>query len=157
MKAALQLLFTLVPWGSVMDDLYAINAAKTEFRDAHNRGEVERFVTILDPAIVVFSDGCQCAFGAGVAETLGAQYRELAAENRVHLDPIIIEIRIEGSVAYDYGWHVWTLTPISGGDPITRRERYVDIWRKNPAGEWKLWMYMNNEDVPMQMPQTVAA
>jgi hypothetical protein len=28
----------------------------------------------------------------------------------------------------------------------------VDIWRKNAAGEWKLWIFMNNEDVPMQMP-----
>lgn len=140
-----------------MDDLYAINAAKTEFRDAYNTGEVERFVAILDPAIVAFSDGREWAFGAGAAETLGAQYRELAARYRVRLDPIVIEIRIEGRVAYDYGWHVWTLTPISGGDPITKRERYVDIWRKNAAGEWRLWMYMTNEDVPMQMPQTAAA
>ena len=71
----------------------------------------------------------------------------------MHLDPIVIEIRTEGSVACDYGWHVWTLTPHASGDPIIRRERYVDIWRKNAAGEWKLWIFMNNEDVPMQMPE----
>jgi ABC-type glycerol-3-phosphate transport system substrate-binding protein len=28
---------------------------------------------------------------------------------------------------------------------------------KNAAGEWKLWMFMTNEDVPMQMPEAAAA
>lgn len=135
-----------------MDDLYAINTAKTEFRDAFNTGEIQGLVGVLDPDIVAFSAGFPCAFGAGVAETLGAQYRELAAQYRIQLDPIVIEIRIDGNVGYDYGWHVWTLTPVSGGEAITRRERYVDIWRRNAAGKWKLWMFMNNEDVPMQMP-----
>jgi ketosteroid isomerase-like protein len=140
-----------------MDDLYAINVAKTEFREAFNTGETEGLVAVLDPDVVAFSEGHPCAFGPGVAETLNAQYRDWASKYRVRLDPIVIEIRMEGSVAYDYGWHVWTLTPISGGDPIIIRERYVDIWRKNAAGEWKLWMFMNNEDVPMQMPEAAAA
>lgn len=140
-----------------MDDLYAINAAKTEFRDAYNTGEMERLVAVLDPDIVAFSEGLPCAFGPGVADALATQYRDSAETHRVRLDPIIIEIRIEGNVAYDYGWHVWTLTPIAGGEGVTRRERYVDIWRKNAAGEWKLWMFMNNQDVPMQMPEAAAA
>src|SRR5512146_148576 len=131
-----------------MDDLYAINIAKTEFRQAFTTGELEGLIAVLDPDVVAFSAGRPCAFGPGVAEIIGAQYRELAAQHRVHLDPIIIQIRTEGSVAYDYGWHVWTLTPVSGGEAITRRERYVDIWRRNAAGKWKLWMFMNNEDVP---------
>jgi ketosteroid isomerase-like protein len=135
-----------------VDDLYAINIAKTEFRDAFNTGDMPGLVSVLAPDVVAFSARRPCAFGAGVAETLAAQYRELAEHYRMHLDPIVIEIRIEGSVACDYGWHVWTLTPHASGDPIIRRERYVDIWRKNAAGEWKLWIFMNNEDVPMQMP-----
>jgi ketosteroid isomerase-like protein len=140
-----------------MNDLYAINIAKTEFREAFNTGEIEGLIAVLDPDVVAFSAGRPCAFGSGVAESLSAQYRELSAQHRVHLDPIIIEIRIEGSVAYDYGWHVWTLRPMSGEHSVTVRERYVDIWRKNAAGEWKLWMYMDNEDVPMQMREAAAA
>jgi ketosteroid isomerase-like protein len=60
---------------------------------------------------------------------------------------IVIEIRLQGDVAYDYGWHDLTLTPKDGGGPIHRRDRYVDIWRKNKDGKWKLWMYMDNQDI----------
>ncbi len=40
-----------------MDDLYAINAAKSEFRDCFNLADVERLLAIVDPDLVNFSDG----------------------------------------------------------------------------------------------------
>jgi len=60
---------------------------------------------------------------------------------------IVIEIRLQGDVAYDYGWHELTLTPKDGGQPTHRRDRYVDIWWRNKEGKWKLRMYMDNQDV----------
>jgi hypothetical protein len=36
---------------------------------------------------------------------------------------------------------------MDSGQPIHRRDRYVDIWRRNKEGAWKLWMYMDNQDV----------
>ena len=59
----------------------------------------------------------------------------------------VIEIRLQGDVAYDYGWHDLTLTPKDGGQPTRRRDRYVDVWRRNKEGKWKLWMYIDNQDV----------
>jgi ketosteroid isomerase-like protein len=69
----------------------------------------------------------------------------------VQLVPIIIEIRIQDSVAWDYGWHTWRKTPRDGGSPVTVKDRYVNLWRKNEGGEWQLWMYMSN-GLPSQMP-----
>ena len=60
---------------------------------------------------------------------------------------IVGEIRILGDVAYDYGWHDLMLTPKEGGPAVRRKDRYVDIWRKNKNGSWKLWLYMDNQDV----------
>jgi ketosteroid isomerase-like protein len=139
-----------------MDDLYAINAAKTEFREAFNTGDPDRFIAILDPAFVYMADGLGLAIGPGAADAIRAQFRELLARYAVQVVPIVIEIRIQDSVAYDYGWHVWKKTPRQGGPPVTNKDRYVDIWRKNDKGEWKLWMYMNNADIPMQMPAAAA-
>ena len=34
---------------------------------------------------------------------------------------IVIEIRLRGDVAYDYGWHDSTLTAKDGGEPIRRK------------------------------------
>jgi ketosteroid isomerase-like protein len=135
-----------------MNDLYAINSAKTEFREAFNSGNPERLIALLDPAFVYMPDGVPTANGTGAADAILAQFREFSTCYDVRLVPIIIEIRIQDSVAHDYGWHLWKKTPRDGGPQVTSKDRYVDIWRKNEKGEWKLWMYMNNTDVPMQLP-----
>ena len=44
------------------------------------------------------------------------------------------------------------LTIQDGSPQVIVKEGYVDIWRKNEKGEWKLWMYMSNSDVPRQLP-----
>jgi len=46
-----------------MDDLYAINAAKTEFREGFNLADASRILAIPDPDLVNFSDGQPGEFG----------------------------------------------------------------------------------------------
>ena len=130
-----------------MDDLFAINAAKTEFRECFNLGDVSRVVAIADPDVVSFSDGQPSEFGASGLEALKTRLNNLFERFTAKLSVIVIEIRLQGDVAYDYGWHDLTLTPKDGGEPIRRRHRYVDIWRRNKEGNWKLWMYIDNQDI----------
>jgi ketosteroid isomerase-like protein len=139
-----------------MDDLYAINFAKTEFREAFNTGDPERLIALLDPAFVYIPDAVSFATGSDAADAVRADFRKLTARYGVHLQPIIVEIRIQDSVAFEYGWHMWEKTPRDGGPSpkINAKNSYVDIWRKNEKGEWKLWLYMNNADIPTQMPTT---
>jgi ketosteroid isomerase-like protein len=135
-----------------MDDLYAIDSAKTEFREAFNTGDPERLIALLDPTFVYMPDGVSLAIGTDAADAIRERFRELTARDNVQLHPIIIEIRIQDNVAYGYGWHIWKKTSRDGSSQVTVKNRYVDIWRKNEKGEWKLWLYMNNADVPMQIP-----
>jgi ketosteroid isomerase-like protein len=140
-----------------MDDFFAINAAKTEFRECFNLGDASRVLAIADPDLVSFSDGQPSEFGASGLEALKTRLTNLFERFTAKLSVIVIEIRFQGDVAYDYGWHDLTLTPKDGGESIRRRYRYVDIWRRNKKGNWKLWMYMDNQDVadpfrPDQIP-----
>jgi ketosteroid isomerase-like protein len=130
-----------------MDDLYAINVAKSEFRDCFNLSDVSRLLAIADPDLVNFSDGQPCEFGMSGLDALKTRLENLFERFTAKLVVIVIEIRLQGDVAHDYGWHDFTLTPKDGGQPTCRRDRYVDIWRKNKEGKWKLWMYMDNQDV----------
>jgi ketosteroid isomerase-like protein len=130
-----------------MDDLYAINVAKTEFREAYNRGDAARILAGADPDLVNFSSEHPSGFGKSGLDDLAIRLQNLFEQFAVKLAVIVVEIRVHGDVAHDYGWHDLTLTPKNGGAPIHRRDRYVDIWRKNPEGNWKLWMYMDNQDV----------
>jgi len=140
-----------------MDDLYAINAAKSEFRDCFNLSDVSRLLAIADPDLVNFSDGQPCEFGMSGLDALKNRLESLFERFTAKLVVIVIEIRLQGDVAYDYGWHDLTLTPKDGGQATRRRDRYVDIWRRNKKGKWKLWMYMDNQDVadPFRPEQTL--
>jgi ketosteroid isomerase-like protein len=137
-----------------MDDLYAINAAKTEFRECFNLGDASRVLAIADPDLVSFSDGAPSEFGESGLEVLKTRLANLFERFTVELVIVVIEIRLQGDIAYDYGWHDFTLTPKDGGAFIHRRDRYVDVWRKNKAGKWKLWMYMDNQDVADPFPES---
>lgn len=130
-----------------MDDLYAINAAKTEFREAFNSGDVSVLLALADPDLVNFSDGHPSELGESGLYAWRSRLVALFERFTAKLSIIVIEIRLQGDIAYDYGWHDLTLTPKDGGPPVHRRHRYVDIWRKNKEGKWKLWMYMDNHDV----------
>src|SRR6267154_5918148 len=130
-----------------MDDLYAINVAKSEFREGFNLGEVSRVLAIADPDLVSFSDGQPSEFGASGLEALKTRLTNLFERFTANLLVIVIEIRFQGDVAYDYGWHDLTLTPKDGSESIRRKYRYVDVWRRNKEGSWKLWMYVDNQDV----------
>jgi len=140
-----------------MDDLYSINAAKSEFRDCFNLSDVSRLLAIADADLVNFSDGQPCEFGMSGLDNLKTRLENLFERFTAKLVVIVIEIRLQGDVAYDYGWHDLTLTPKDGGQPTRRRDRYVDIWRRNKEGKWKLWMYMDNQDVadPFRPGQTL--
>lgn len=138
-----------------MDDYYAINVAKTHFREAYNSGDVEQLIAITHPKFVDFSDARNSAFSDGARNALRAHFTQLFARCNVQLVVIMIEIRLSGDVAYDYGWHEFTFTPKQGGAVEYVRERYVDIWKKDASGQWKLWMYMNNRDVPNTMVAAV--
>jgi ketosteroid isomerase-like protein len=140
-----------------MDDLYAINAAKTEIREAFNCGDVSVLLALADPDLVNFSDGYPSEFGESGLDAFKNRLVALFERFTAKLSIIVIEIRIQGDIAYDYGWNDLTLTPKDGGRPVHRRDRYVDIWRKNKEGKWKLWMYMDNQDVadPFQAAKNI--
>jgi ketosteroid isomerase-like protein len=130
-----------------MLELYAINVAKSEFREGFNLGDTSRILAVADPDLVNFSDAQPSEFGESGLDAWKARLQNLFERFTAKLVVIVIEIRLQGDIAYDYGWHDLTLTPKDGGQSIYRRDRYVDIWRRHKEGNWKLWMYMDNQDV----------
>jgi ketosteroid isomerase-like protein len=140
-----------------MDDLYAINVAKTEIREAYGTGEVERLLAVLDSNLVEYSDGRRSGYGEDGKSALRSYLQGLFTNYNARLVPIIIEIKVMGEVAVEYGWHELALTPKSGGQPIRTRTRYLDFWKKDKAGNWKLAMLIDNADVPDEVDVAPAA
>jgi len=131
-----------------VSDIYAINLAKTEFREGYNTGDVDRLMTVFSP--VGFTDMSDCEpskYGLEAVATLRSRLARLFSEYSVKLTPIIINIVVTGDSAYDYGWHEFILTPKSGGGSIKKRHRYFELWNKAGNGAWKIGMYLTNSDV----------
>ena len=131
-----------------MDDVYAINVAKTEIREAYNTADPDRLLAVVDEGLTDFSDRRKTGYGQRGREALRAHLEALFSKYNARLSPIIIEVKIMGATAVDYGWHELTLIPKIAGEPIQIRTRYLDVWKKNNTGQWKLAMFMDNADVP---------
>src|ERR1700693_5792980 len=117
----------LIDGDRAMDDLYAINAAKTEFRECFNLGDISKILAIADPDLVSFTDGAPSEFGESGLDELKTRLANLFERYTAKLVVIVIEIRLQGDVAYDYGSHDLTLTPKDGRAAVLRRDCYVDI------------------------------
>jgi ketosteroid isomerase-like protein len=131
-----------------MSDIYGINVAKTEMREACATGDVDRLLRLFEPdGFTDMSTGEPSRYGAAAIDALRERTSELFKEYSVKMSIIIIEIVASGNSAHDHGWHEFALTPKRGGAAICRRERYFEMWTKKPSGGWKISLFITNNDV----------
>ena len=131
-----------------MDDVYAINVAKSQYRDGYNAADVERVVSVFAPEFTDMSDGRPNRYGDDALLKLRRYLAELFRDYEANLNVIIFAISVIGNTAVGYGWHELTLTPRNGGETVYRRTRYLEVWAKQPNGEWRISKYMDNADLP---------
>ena len=131
-----------------MDDTYRINVAKTEFREAYNRGDADQLLSVFyEDDLTDMSDGSPNGYGRAGTAGLRERSAKLFAEFSVRLAVIVNEIAVLGDTAYDYGCHEFTLTPKNGGEAIFKRQRYFEVWKKGPSGDWKISLFIDNADI----------
>jgi ketosteroid isomerase-like protein len=135
-----------------MDDSYAIRLAKTKLRDAYNKGDVKGVLSVFGEGYSDMSTGLASFYGAEARAVLNYRMKKLFAQYDARLAVTIISISVQGFWAYDWGWHKLTLTPKKGGRATTTRTRYLEIWHKGADEDWKIAIFLDNVDVPPQMP-----
>ncbi len=131
-----------------MDDVYAINVAKSNYREGFDTADVERVLSAFAPEFTDMSDSHPSRYRADAATKLRRSLAQLLAEYEVKLNVIIIAISVFGNHAFDHGWHELTLKPRKGGELVYRRTRYFELWKKQPNGDWKISKFIDNQDVP---------
>jgi ketosteroid isomerase-like protein len=133
-------------------DVYSIRLAKTAFRDAYARGDVNGVLSIFADGYSDVSAGCASFYGPEAQAVLKHRLKELFSRYRADVAVTIISIRVQGPWAFDWGWHKLTLKPKDGGRTITERRRYLEIWQKGADRRWRIAIFFDNEDIPPQMP-----
>lgn len=131
-----------------MDDTYAINLAKTEYREGFNTGNVNRVLSVFAAEFTDNSDGRPSHYGKNAAAKLRTYLEELFAQYDSQMTILMVGIVVSGNLAFDYGWHELTLTPKNGGAAQLVRNRYLEVWAKQAGGEWRIIRYIDNHDLP---------
>ncbi len=137
---------------SPMDDQTAILTAITEYREAFNTGDVDRLLSVFANSYTDMSFGVPSFFGDEAPIVLRHRIERLFAEYQAEMKISVIVVTVLGDTAYDFGWHILTLTSKSGGPSVTTRQRYMELWGKQSDGTWKIKFYMDNADLPPAMP-----
>jgi ketosteroid isomerase-like protein len=140
-----------------MDAKYAINLAKTTYREAYEQGDVEKLLSVfVTDGFTDMSEGLPSKYGQEARTVLRRRAEQLFADYRVKLNIIIIDVVIEGDTARDYGWHEWILTPKAGGPVVRKRDRYFELWTHEQDCSWRISLFLNNTDVREQIGPSVS-
>lgn len=135
-----------------MTDEDLIHQTKTEFREGFNNGDPARVLRCFGSnGFANLSDGMPSFWGDDARRMMLLQLEETFARFDVELGVIIVRTTVLGDTAISSGWHRFMLHPKSGGDPLRRRERYFEIWRKDPADGWRIHYYMTNRELSPRM------
>jgi len=140
-----------------MDDAYAIAVAKSVYRDGYNEGNVEKILSVFAPGFFDMSEGQPYTAGADARAALRTRLQELFAGSHVQLEPLIIDIVVNGDEAYDFGWH--RLRIRRSGEPEREgKVRYFERWKKQPDGSWKIiFLLTGKEEQPALQPRSEVA
>jgi ketosteroid isomerase-like protein len=136
---------------TAMDDQTAILTAITEYREAFNTGDVERLVAVFASGYTDMSFGVPSFYGEEAPVVLRRRMERLFAEYMAEMKISVIVVNVLGDMAYDCGWHILTLTPKLGGEPVKTRQRYICLWARQGDGSWKIRFYMDNPDMKPAM------
>jgi ketosteroid isomerase-like protein len=145
---ALDLLYSL----TIMDDKTAILTAITEYREAFNSGDVDRLMSVFGPNLTDMSHGVPSFYGGEGPYVLRRRITKLFEEFHCEMRISVITVEVYGDTALDFGWHMLTLTPKSGGAPSPTRQRYFEKWGRQADGSWKINFYIDNPDLVPAMP-----
>jgi ketosteroid isomerase-like protein len=134
-----------------MDEIYAINRAKTALREAFNAGDLDSVMSLFSPDLTNWCDGIPGFYPPEGHPSLRLALEEFFRRYTVEMAPVVIDIQVRGDTAYDYGWHKIWIAPKAGGERKMIKERYFELWRKQPDGAWKIELLMTNQEVKPQM------
>ena len=126
-------------------DLRQIESAIESFVIAYNAGDVDRLLSAYDTAFVDMPLGTETISGSAAIVSTRERLEQTFANYTGRLEVDTQEIRVEGNLAFDRGVLTVTLTPRSGGERITVRRRFLEIWKKSSAGHWRVFRAMDND------------
>lgn len=138
-----------------MDDMFAINLAKSRFREGFCRADEEMVLSVYDRAFCDMSFGLPSFYNSDAREVFRARLQRLFRDYIAEMAVLITKIVMYGDTAYDRGSHVLKLTDRQCGSRHEVRTRYLETWRRDATRGWVITSFIDNLDETPKMPEDV--
>ena len=112
-----------------------IAAARDAFWAAHADADARALASLLTEDARLLAPGMDDLRGRQAIEAGAVQMFEALAVEDFRIESS--EITIHGDSAYEISTYSETLRP-RGGAPSPARGRYLIVWKRDPAGKWKV-------------------
>lgn len=138
-----------------MDDVYAINLAKSRIREGFNAGDPEQILAIYDDAFADMSFAMPSFYYSDAKDVFRARLQRLFEDYTASMAVIVIDVIVNGDKGFDWGWHNLELRSKTDGTALTVRTRYFETWRRDAVRGWVITSFIDNPDEAPRMPEDV--
>jgi ketosteroid isomerase-like protein len=127
-----------------VSDESEIRRAVEEFVVAYNAGKLDDIVNIFADDLVDMSAGDPTRTGEAAKRQFLSRVSKTHSNFKPTLTIHIDELRVAGEWAFQRGSLSVSLVPKEGGPTSFIKQRYLEIWRRNLQGKWKIAIEMDN-------------
>ena len=124
------------------------NAADVEQLNAAKARDVEGLLTFHTDNASMLPPDAPIATGK---EAIRELWTDIIASPSVGWQTSAVEVSSAGDLAYSRGTYELAVTDAEG-NPATEIGKWVDVWKKQPDGTWKLVVVIWNPDQPAPAP-----
>jgi uncharacterized protein (TIGR02246 family) len=122
-----------------------IDSLGRQWEEAANRGQVEGIMEIYAPDAVILPPGGPVIEGS---ETIRELFRQEFERFDTKLAFTTQEIEVDGDMAFRRGRYVWRGTPRLSGQTVETTNKFLEVWRRQPDGTWRISVDMWNPGEP---------
>jgi hypothetical protein len=140
---------------TLVDDVYAMNLAKTIYREGFDHGDTAKVLSVFDVSFSDMSSSGPSYWGVEARQVMEARLNHLFRHHETRMATIIIDYEFYGDAAIDYGWHELTMIPKDGGPSQFLRTRYFETWRRDAKRGWLITKFFDNVDEPPQLAEAL--
>jgi uncharacterized protein (TIGR02246 family) len=123
-----------------------VERATVAFHEALRTNDAETFLSFVADDVVMMPPGEAPVRGK---DALRAWYAVFLSQYRTSsLTLGDREVFVGEGFAVEIGSFEWGLTPAAGGTPILDRGNYMQVWRRQPDGQWRFEREIWNSSAP---------
>lgn len=86
---------------------------------------------------------------ATTAEAIRKIWKDLLTDAKVSWKAAKVEVAKSGDIAFVSGTYEVTMNDVVTGKPVNDRGKYLEVWEKRAAGNWKCAADIWNSDIPV--------